>query len=95
MMRWAITAAQYRSLRQAAEALNIRQSTLSRGLRQLEHELGAVLFERTNGGTRPTPEGHEFLEAARRIVEETEGLAARLKTRSGSVANFAVDGVPV
>jgi DNA-binding transcriptional LysR family regulator len=38
-MRWAITAAQYRSLRQAAEALNIRQSTLSRSLRRLECQL--------------------------------------------------------
>ena len=75
MIRWAITPAQYRSLHQAADALNIRQSTLSRGLRDLEEQLSAVLFERTNGGTRPTIAGQEFLEAARRIVEETEGLA--------------------
>jgi DNA-binding transcriptional LysR family regulator len=53
-LRWAIVAAQHRSLRQAAEMRNIRQSTLSRGLRGLEEKLGAVLFERTNGGTRPT-----------------------------------------
>lgn len=53
-LQWAIVAAQYRSLRQAAEALNIRQSTLSRGLRDFEFQLGATLFERTNGGTRPT-----------------------------------------
>jgi len=82
IMRWAITAAQYRSLRQAAEMLNVRQSTLSRGLRDLEHHLGAVLFERTNGGTRPTFEGQEFLEAAKRIVGTTETIAMRLKTRS-------------
>ncbi|MCW6511981.1 LysR family transcriptional regulator [Lichenifustis flavocetrariae] len=63
-LRWAIVAARHRSLRQAAEALNVRQSTLSRGLRALEFRLGAVLFERTNGGTRPTIEGQEFLEAA-------------------------------
>jgi len=80
-LRWALAAAQHRSLRQAAEALNVRQSTLSRGLRDLETEVGTILFERTNGGTRPTIEGQEFLEAAKRIVEETEAIAFRLKTR--------------
>ncbi len=60
--RWALVASQRRSLRQAAEALNIRQSTLSRCLRDLEYKLCATLFERTNGGTRPTIEGLEFLD---------------------------------
>jgi len=77
-----IVAGQYRSLRRAAEILNVRQSTLSRRLRDLEYRLGAVLFERTNGGTRPTVAGQEFLVIARRIIEETETAFARLRTRS-------------
>lgn len=81
-LRWAIAASQHRSLRQAAETLKIKQSTLSRCLQNLEYKLGGTLFERTNGGTRPTIEGQEFLDAARRIVVETETIAARLKTRS-------------
>ncbi|MET4349265.1 LysR family transcriptional regulator [Bradyrhizobium sp. RT9a] len=81
-LRWAIVASQHRSLRQAAEALNIKQSTLSRRLRNLECKLGSTLFERTNGGTRPTIEGQEFLDAARRVVGETDAMTARLKTRS-------------
>jgi DNA-binding transcriptional LysR family regulator len=81
-LKWALVTSQHRSLRQAAETLNIRQSTLSRSLRNLEHRLGAVLFQRTNGGTRPTIEGREFLESARRIVEEIDAIAVRLKTRS-------------
>lgn len=60
-LRWAIVAAQHRSLRQAPDKLHIRQSTLSRRLRDLEHQLGAALLERSNGGTRPTIEGQEFL----------------------------------
>jgi DNA-binding transcriptional LysR family regulator len=92
-LKWAITAAQHRSLRQAAETLNIRQSTLSRGLRDLETQLGAILFERTNGGTRPTIEGQEFLEAAKRIVEETETIAMRLKTRSRGESGRLTIGV--
>ena len=47
----------------------------------MEHRLGALLFERTNGGTRPTIAGREFLEMARRIVEETDAAFSRLKTR--------------
>ncbi len=92
-LRWALVAAQHRSLRQAAEALNIRQSTLSRGLRDLEYELGATLFERTNGGSRPTTEGQEFLDAARRIVEEMEVIATRLKTRSRGESGRLTIGV--
>ncbi|WP_342740006.1 LysR family transcriptional regulator [Bradyrhizobium sp. B117] len=81
-LRWAIAASQHRSIRQAAETLRIKQSTLSRCLQSLEYTLGSKLFERTNGGTRPTMEGREFLEDARRIVGEAEAMAARLKTRS-------------
>jgi len=78
-IRWAIVAAQHRSLRQAAAALNIRQSTLSRCLRALEQRLGADLFERTNGGTHLTIAGQEFIQAARKIVAETEAIADRLR----------------
>ena len=80
-MRWAIVVAQHRSLRQAAAALSIQQSTLSRRLQDIEYQMGTVLFERTNGGTRPTIAGQEFLDVARRIVQEAENLAIRLKTR--------------
>ncbi|WP_422863124.1 helix-turn-helix domain-containing protein [Endosaccharibacter trunci] len=59
-MRLAVITSQHRSLRQAAEPINIRQSTLSRRLRDLEYCLGSVLFEQTSGGTRPTIEGQEF-----------------------------------
>lgn len=81
-LRWAITTAQHRSLRQAAEALNVRQSTLSRRLRDLEHNLGAAIFERTNGGTRPTPAGQEFLESARRLLDDSDQITTRFKTQS-------------
>ena len=73
--------------------LDIRQSTLSRGLRDLEFQLGAALFERTNGGARPTVAGQEFLDAARRIVEETEAVTARLRTRSRGESGRLTIGV--
>lgn len=77
-LRWAIIASQHRSLRRAAESLNVRQSTLSRRLRDLEHRRGARLFERTNGGTRLTPAGREFIAGARRVLETVSEVFARL-----------------
>jgi DNA-binding transcriptional LysR family regulator len=81
VLRWAIVASRHRSLRQAAETLNTRQSTLSRRLRDLEIEIGVDLFERTTGGTKLTAVGREFLEAARRIIEEMDSIFLRFKTR--------------
>jgi DNA-binding transcriptional LysR family regulator len=81
-LRRAIAVSQHRSLRQAAQTLNIRQSTLSRRLRDIEYRLGACLFERTNGGTRPTAIGLEFLEVARRILDESDSAFRKLKSRS-------------
>jgi DNA-binding transcriptional LysR family regulator len=92
-IRWAVITSQYRSLRQAADALNVRQSTLSRGLRDLEICLGAALFERTNGGTHPTVEGQEFLEAAKRIIKELDTIAVRLKSRSRGESGRLTIGV--
>ncbi|WP_271611239.1 LysR family transcriptional regulator [Bradyrhizobium sp. CCBAU 21360] len=41
--------------------------------------MAVTLFERTNGGTRP--QGQEFLDAAKRIVDQTEAMTVRLTTR--------------
>ncbi|WP_346726643.1 LysR family transcriptional regulator [Acidiphilium multivorum] len=81
-MRWAIVASQHRSLRQAAESLNVRQSTLSRRLREMEAKLGAQLFERSNGGTHPTLAGRDFLVSAQRILAETDASVHRLLTQA-------------
>ena len=90
-LQWAMVAAQHRSLRQAADSLYIRQSTLSRGLRQLEYRLDAAIFERSNGGTRPTVAGQEFLDSARQIIEQMAGITDRLKARSqGQVGRLTV-----
>jgi DNA-binding transcriptional LysR family regulator len=80
-LKWALVASRHRSLRQAAETLNTRQSTLSRRLHDLECDLGVDLFERTTGGTKLTPVGREFLDAARPIVDEADRLFLAFKTR--------------
>lgn len=92
-LHWAIVAAQHRSLRQAAEALNVRQSTLSRRMRALEGILGAALFLRTSGGTRPTIAGDEFLCAARRLVDEVDDMRTRFRFRARGESGCLTIGV--
>lgn len=73
---------QHRSLKQAGDALNIRQLTLSRRLRDVEIDIGANLFERTNAGTRPTIARREFLSTTRQIVAEIDKAVRRLQAQT-------------
>ena len=71
----AVAAADHGSFRQAAEALFIKKSTLSRSIRLLEHSFGASIFERSRGGARATLVGRHFLRTARSIVDQLHALA--------------------
>jgi DNA-binding transcriptional LysR family regulator len=78
-LRYTIAAADYRSLRRAAEALRLKESTLSRCVRDLEAELNVVLFERSRAGVRATVAGAAFIAGARRVVQEVEGIVSTAK----------------
>ena len=56
----------------AAERLHIEQSPLSRAIKELEADLGVVLFARTTRSTRLTHAGALFLEHARRVLTALE-----------------------
>ncbi|MCJ2374436.1 LysR substrate-binding domain-containing protein [Pseudomonas sp. RGM 3321] len=56
----------------AAERLHIEQSPLSRAIKELEEELGVVLFARTTRSTRLTRAGKLFLEHVRRVFAALE-----------------------
>jgi DNA-binding transcriptional LysR family regulator len=73
-LRYAVAAADHGSFRRAAHALLLRQSTLSRCTRQLEHSIGMTIFERSSGGLRATQAGRDFLRTARSILEQIDSL---------------------
>ena len=56
-LRYVVAAADRGSFRQAAEALFLKQSTLSRAIRQLEETLRINVFERSSGGVKATTAG--------------------------------------
>lgn len=64
LVRLALASAQYGSFRQAAIALNVQQSSVSKAVRALEHRVGVELFERSHTGIQATLAGGRFLEEA-------------------------------
>ncbi len=67
----------------AAERANITQPTLSAGIKRLEEDLGAALFDRGRGAAL-TPAGARFLPRARVLLQEW--TAARRELRQAKPA---------
>ncbi|TNE59203.1 MAG: LysR family transcriptional regulator [Sphingomonadales bacterium] len=87
-LHYLITIAEFRSIRAAAEALNIQQSTLSRTIRAIEDDLGAMLFERHHNGVEFTEAGQAFIQEIKTVIKLLDRakryarLAGRGKTGS-------------
>lgn len=71
-LRYTEVAERCGSFRKAADLLALKQSNLSRRVRHLEEQLGVALFERTNGGVRPTSAGQDFINGVRRVLNELQ-----------------------
>ena len=78
------------SMREAATKLYISQPALSASIRELEEELGILIFERTNKGISLTDEGREFVEYAKKSVNQYEVLEERYLSRDSDKERFSV-----
>ncbi len=73
-LRYCLAVAECRSFSQAARSLHVSQPAISRQIRDLEQDLGILLFDRAAIPVRPTLDGVRFLERARKVVEEADRL---------------------
>ena len=71
-LRYFVAVAEELHFGRAAERLHMSQSPLSRAIRELERDLGLVLFIRTTRHVELTPAGLALLERARRALAEIE-----------------------
>lgn len=78
-LRAFLTVAETGSMSQAAIALGLTQSSLSRIVGALERELGSALFHRTGRGVALSEAGAAALPRARSILLESEELGASLR----------------
>ena len=72
---------------EAAERLNLTQSTISARIKELEQDLGVLLFDRTRRQIQLTPKGRELLDYAAQAV----ALQREIKQQIGSPE--AISGV--
>lgn len=90
-LRFAIAAADHGSFRRAAELLHVRQSTVSRSIREFEDLIGTKVFERSSGGITPTLTGRSILSIARSVLEDLDALIATAKSNhSGKAGRLAI-----
>src|SRR5215475_357516 len=90
-LRYAVAAADHGSFRSAAETLMIRQTTLSRCIRQLEQTISTPVFDRYSGGVRATRFGESFLRTARSILEQVDSIVTSGKlTARGELGRLSV-----
>jgi DNA-binding transcriptional LysR family regulator len=75
-LRYFIALAEEKHFGRAAKRLSLSQPPLSHAIRQLEEELGAVLFERTSRRVALTPAGTALLREAQAILQRTANARA-------------------
>lgn len=85
-MQYAAALADTGHFGRAAERCHVTQPGLSQQIRQLEALCGAPLFDRLGKSVRLTPLGREFVERARPILEQSEGLLSFVAGQRGNPA---------
>ena len=83
-LHYVIAAAEHGSFRQAAIAVGVQESAISRRIRDLEDEAGAALFIRYQRGVLLTEAGRNFVKRARRVINELD-LAVKEVRAAGRV----------
>jgi DNA-binding transcriptional LysR family regulator len=80
----------------AAEQLHISQPPLTRQIRQLEDELGVMLFARTNRRVELTSVGQQFLAEARPLLAQFDSLKHHVsETAAGRLGKLAIGFISV
>ena len=76
-LKYIVETAKAGTISRAAEKLYISQPSLTAAIRELEHEFGITIFQRTNKGILLTSEGEEFLGYARQVITQTSLMEER------------------
>lgn len=79
-----------RSINATARALFVSQSCVSASIKELEDELGILIFNRTNRGITLTKDGEAFVHYAHSILEQCKLLTEKYLGREKHKRHFSV-----
>lgn len=89
-LKYAVEVEKTGSISQAAENLFMAQPNLSKAIKELESDLGIVIFERSSRGVHLTHKGREFLNYAENILAQLDKMEALSKKTEHDALNFSV-----
>jgi len=88
-LRYFVAVAEERHFGRAAARLHMTQPPLSRAIKQLETDVGALLLHRSPAGVTLTPAGTALYREARALLEHAEHARARVSAAAGT-ATFTI-----
>ncbi|MBR5497782.1 MAG: LysR family transcriptional regulator [Clostridia bacterium] len=89
-LKYAVEVAKVGSLNKAAETLLIAAPNVSRSIKELEADIGISIFERTTKGMELTPEGEEFINYAKGILNQIDEVENFYKKGSAKKQKFSI-----
>lgn len=89
-MKYALEVAKVGSLGKASENLLIAVPNISRSIKELETDLGISIFERTSKGMSLTPDGEEFINFAKGILNQIEQVEKFYKEGAPDKQKFSI-----
>ncbi|MBO7335060.1 MAG: LysR family transcriptional regulator [Lachnospiraceae bacterium] len=89
-LKYAITISETGSLNKASEILYVAQPSLTSSVRELENELGIIIFNRSGRGVSLTNDGQEFIQYARQVVQQYDSLLDKYGEKGKYKKKFGV-----
>ncbi|MER5726774.1 LysR substrate-binding domain-containing protein [Streptomyces sp. NPDC002138] len=85
-LRYFVAVAEELHFGRAAARLHMSQPPLSRAIKRLEADVGAVLLHRSPAGVALTPAGTALLEGARTLLDQADQVRVRVAAAAGPAA---------
>ena len=89
-MKYVVAVAKAGSLNKASDELLIAPPNLSRSIKELEADLGIMIFDRSSKGMTLTKRGEEFVHYAKQILEQIEQVELTFKETSPEKLQFSI-----
>ncbi len=92
-LKYALETERAGSITKAAQNLFMAQPNISNALKELEASVGIKIFKRTPHGIKVTPEGKEFLDYVRTIVDQVDSLEMRYTSHGKKTVSLRIGSI--